>query len=85
MDWRAASNTTVHVGGAITTLLVNLWQDNSLTGSTPFVVYPRLTAAPGQPIRFGMTITPQQLPTVYTRRSAGVRFGQFEAGAPATP
>jgi hypothetical protein len=35
----------VHAGGAITTLLVNLWQDNSLTGSTPFVVYPRLTAA----------------------------------------
>ena len=66
VDWRVASNTTVHVGGAITTLLVNLWQDNSLTGSTPFVVYPRLTAAPGQSIRYGMTITPQQLPAVYT-------------------
>ncbi len=65
-DWRAASNTTVHVGGAITTLLINLWQDNALTGGTPFVVYPRLTAAPGQPIRYGMTITPQQLPSVYT-------------------
>jgi hypothetical protein len=66
VDWRVASNTTVHVGAAITTLLVNLWQDNSLTGSTPFVVYPRLTAAPGQSIRYGMTITPQQLPSVYT-------------------
>jgi hypothetical protein len=66
LDWRFASNTTVHIGGAITTLLVNLWQDNSLTGSTPFVVYPRLTAAPGQSIRYGMTITPQQLPPVYT-------------------
>ncbi len=66
VDWRVASNTTVHVGGAITTLLVNLWQDNSLTGSTPFVVYPRLTAAAGQSIRYGMTITPQQLPSVYT-------------------
>ena len=64
-DWRAASNTTVHVGGAITTLLVNLWQDNSLTGSTPFVVYPHLNAAPGQAINFGSLITPQQLPTVY--------------------
>ena len=66
LDWRAAANTTVHVGGAITTLLINLWQDNSLTGSTPFVVYPHLTAAPGEAIRFGMSITPQQLPTVYT-------------------
>jgi len=66
VEWRAASNTSAHVGGAITTLLINLWQDNALTGGTPFVVYPRLTAAPGQPIRYGMTITPQQLPSVFT-------------------
>jgi len=72
LDWRAATNTTVHVGGAITTLLINLWQDNSLTGSTPFVVYPHLTAAPGQPIRFGMAITPQELPTVYAIGGAPV-------------
>ena len=65
-DWHAAPNTTVHVGGAITTLLVNLWQDNALTGGTPFVVYPHLNAAPGQPIRFGTTITPEQLPTIYS-------------------
>jgi hypothetical protein len=70
VDWRAAANTTVHVGGAITTLLVNVWQDNALTGSTPFVFYPRLTAAPGQPIRYGTTITPQQLPPVYTPEGA---------------
>jgi len=76
LDWRAAANTTVHVGGAITTLLINLWQDNALTGSTPFVVYPHLTAAPGQPIRFGMSITPQQLPTVYTTSGSPV----FAAG-----
>ena len=71
-DWRAASNTTIHVGGAITTLLINLWQDNSLTGSTPFVVYPRVTAAPGEPIDFGVLITPQQLPTVYNMSGAPV-------------
>ncbi|MBZ5585635.1 MAG: TonB-dependent receptor [Acidobacteriia bacterium] len=65
MEWRAG-NTVLRAGGAVTTLLVNLWQDNSLTGSNPFVVYPRLTAAPGQPIRFGTTITPQQLPAIYT-------------------
>ena len=71
-DWRAASNTTVHVGGAITTLLINLYQDNSLTGSTPFVLYPHVTAAPGQPIDFGVLITPQQLPTVYNTSGAPV-------------
>jgi hypothetical protein len=66
LEWRAAKNTVLHVSGGITTLLTNLWQDNFLTGGAPFVVYPRLTAAPGQPIRFGMSITPEQLPTVYT-------------------
>jgi len=85
-DWRAAANTTVHVGGGITTLLVNLWQDNSLTGSTPFVVYPRLTAAPGQSIRYGMTITPQQLPPVYTPDGKLVfPTGDSKQVAPNTP
>jgi len=70
LDWSAGPNTTVHVGGAITTLLINLWQDNSLTGSTPFVVYPHMSAASGHPIGFGLTISPDQLPTVYS--TAGV-------------
>jgi hypothetical protein len=61
-----------HVGAAITTLLTNVWQDNSLTGSTPFVVYPRITAAPGQFISFGTTITPQQLPVIYNTAGAPI-------------
>ena len=65
-EWRATNSTLLRAGGAITTLLTNLYQDNVLTGGTPFVVYPRLTAAPGQFIRFGRTITPDQLPPVYT-------------------
>jgi hypothetical protein len=71
-DWRLASNTTLHAGGAITTLLVNLWQDNALTGSTPFVVYPHVTALPGQPVSFGALITPEELPTVYNMGGAAV-------------
>jgi hypothetical protein len=66
VEWRAASNTVVRAGGGITTLLINLWQDNALTGSNPFVVYPRLTAAAGQSIPFGMTVSPRQLPVAYT-------------------
>jgi hypothetical protein len=65
LDWHAASHTTIHVGGGISTLLINLWQDNLLTGSTPFVVYPHLNAAPGHPIPFGLAITPAELPTAY--------------------
>lgn len=72
VEWRAAGGTLLRAGGGITTLLINLWQDNALTGSNPFVVYPRLTAGVGQPIRFGMTILPQQLPTVYTTGGAPI-------------
>lgn len=66
LEWRAAHNLTVHAGGAINTLLTNLWQDNMLTGGAPYVVNPRLTAAPGQPVLFGTTIVPQELPVAYT-------------------
>ena len=40
LSYRLTSSTVLHAGAAITTLLPNLWQDNLLTGSTPFVVYP---------------------------------------------
>jgi len=66
VEWRATEKTLLRVGGGITTILTNLYQDNLLTGATPFVIYPRLTAAPGQFIAFGRTVTPQQLPPVYT-------------------
>ncbi|HLK17715.1 MAG TPA: TonB-dependent receptor [Bryobacteraceae bacterium] len=66
LEWRAAPNTLLRAGAGVTTLLVNLYQDNYLTGSTPYAFYPRLTASPGSPIPFGLTITPQELPPVYT-------------------
>jgi hypothetical protein len=65
LEWRIAGKTLLRAGGAITTLLTNLYQDNLLTGATPYVFYPRLTAAPGQPIPFGLKITSQELPPVY--------------------
>jgi hypothetical protein len=66
LEWRIAGNTLFRAGAGITTLLTNLFQDNVLTGSTPYVFYPRLTAAPGQLIPFGLKITSQELPPVYT-------------------
>ena len=66
LRWHAADKTQLLAAGGITTSIPNVWQDNSLTGATPFVLYPRATAAPGQPVRFGMSITPQQLPALYT-------------------
>lgn len=66
IDWRAANQLHIHAGGGITIIPPNIWQDNLLTGSTPFVIYPRLTAAPGAPIPYGFQITPGQLPQAYT-------------------
>lgn len=66
LDWRATNQIHLHAGGAITTIPPNIWQDNFLTGSTPFVVYPRLNAAPGASLRYGFQIKPSQLPRVYT-------------------
>ncbi len=59
-------NTTAHAGGAIMTIPPNIWQDNFLTGSTPFAVYPRVIATSKAPVAYGFQITSTQLPTVYT-------------------
>lgn len=66
VSWRATDHLTVRAGGGITTIPPNIWQDNFLTGGLPFVVYPRLTAAPGAPIPFGSPIAPGALPGIYT-------------------
>ena len=64
--WQATGKLQVHAGGAITVIPPNIWQDNSLTGSTPFVVYPRLLSASNAPVHYGSQISPSQLPEVYT-------------------
>ncbi|HUY94068.1 MAG TPA: carboxypeptidase regulatory-like domain-containing protein [Terracidiphilus sp.] len=64
--WQVTPNLKANVGGSIMAIPPNIWQDNFLTGSTPFVVYPRAVANVGVPISYGFTITPAQLPQVYT-------------------
>jgi len=65
-SWQVTRNFNAHAGAAITTIPPNIWQDNFLTGATPFVIYPRLVAAPVFPIQYGFQLTPSQLPTIYT-------------------
>lgn len=65
LSWLAPGNVQVRVGGGLTTIPPNIWQDNMLTGAAPYVDYPRLTAAPGAPLLYGTRITPEQLPRVY--------------------
>jgi hypothetical protein len=70
--WQISDKWQAHVGGAITVIPPNLWQDNFLTGSTPFAVLPRLLSAKNAPIHYGFKITPSQLPRAYTTGGADI-------------
>jgi len=72
VDWNAPHAVHVHMGGAITVIPPNIWQDNLLTGSTPYVVYPRVNAAQNGEISYGFQITPDQLPQVYNTAGENV-------------
>ena len=66
VDYGLGQHTVLHAGGAITTILPNLWQDNSVTGAFPFVFQPLITAETGVPVEFHNTVVPETLPTFYT-------------------
>jgi len=80
LSWQATAKLLVRAGGSVMTIQPNIWQDNYLTGATPFVIYPRLVAAPGAPVNYGFQITPAELPTVYTPAGANI----FPTGNPKT-
>ncbi|MGC1451076.1 MAG: TonB-dependent receptor [Candidatus Sulfotelmatobacter sp.] len=65
LDYAAGKHTVLHAGGAINTLLPNLWQDNFLTAGIPFVFSPYITALPGIAVPFQNTYVPENLPTAY--------------------
>ena len=65
-EWQAAGNTVLRAGGAITTMLPNLYWVNFLTGNFPFIVNPYLAALPGAPVPFEDDVTAFRLPTLYT-------------------
>ena len=65
IDYALAAQTVLHAGGAITTQLPNLWQDNFLTAGIPFVFTPFATAKQGVPIPFQSTVVPLTLPQPY--------------------
>lgn len=65
LDYSLSAHTVLHAGGAITTLLPNLWQDNFLTAGLPFVFTTFISAEPGVPIPFSNTFVPLALPTSY--------------------
>jgi hypothetical protein len=78
--WQVTSKLHAHAGGGVTVIPPNIWQDNFLTGSTPYTVYPRLQSSSGTPIPYGFQITPAQLPKVYTPSGQDI----FASGGPKT-
>ncbi len=78
--WQILDKLVAHAGGGITVIPPNSWQDNFLTGSTPFAVMPRLLSAANAPIRYGFQITPSQLPRTYTPAGTDI----FPLGRPNT-
>lgn len=77
--WRAAKQTLLSAGGAVTTILPNLWNDNFIGGSFPVSVSPVLTAAPGTPVPFINSALAIRLPPLYTPQGSLV----FASGNPA--
>jgi hypothetical protein len=76
--WQATKNFSAHAGGGVTLIQPNIWQDNFLTGSTPFAVYPRLLSSSANPIHYGFQLSPSQLPKTYTPQGTDV----FASGNP---
>ena len=66
LDWQVAQHTVLHAGGAITTILPNLWQDNFISGGLPFTASPYITALPGVPVPFQNSVLQQPYPVPYT-------------------
>jgi len=65
LDYGLTKKTVLHAGASITTLLPNLWQDNSLTAAIPYVFAPVIYAQPNEPINFQNQFVPLNLPTAY--------------------
>jgi hypothetical protein len=85
LAWQVTNKLSARAGGGITVIQPNLWQDNFLTGSTPFAVYPRLLSASAAPIHYGFQITPAELPNVYTPQGVNIfASGKTNTVAPNT-
>jgi hypothetical protein len=83
INWQPIHDLWLRVGGGLTTIPPNIWQDDLLTGAAPYVDYPRLTAAPGSPVLVGTRITPSELPPVYNLAGVNVLASGNSLAVPA--
>ena len=82
LDYAVNKHTTLHAGGAITTILPNLWLQNYVTGNFPLVFQPLVTASPDVPVPFQNAVVPEILPPVYTTAGQPL-FASGSANLPA--
>jgi Carboxypeptidase regulatory-like domain len=66
VDYAVTSHTVLHAGGAITSIVPNLWQDNFVTGALPLATSLYASALPNVPLPFQNTAVPVNLPPPYT-------------------
>ena len=66
VDHAIGDHTVLHLGGAITTIVPNLWQDNFLTGAIPLAFNIFESARPGTAIPFTDAVVPVNLPPAYS-------------------
>lgn len=66
LDWQVTDHTVWHAGGAISTVLTNVWQNDFLTGGLPYVVGPLVTAQPNVTVPFANSVTGIAFPPIYT-------------------
>ncbi|HZR58477.1 MAG TPA: TonB-dependent receptor [Terriglobales bacterium] len=65
IDYAVTPHTVFHAGAALTTRLMNLWQENSLTAAIPFVFNPFFTSQPNTAVPFTDAVVPLTLPPSY--------------------
>jgi hypothetical protein len=85
LAWAPKKNFSMHAGGAVTLIPPNIWQDNLLTGSTPFAEYPRRQSSSSAPLDYGFQITPSMLPTTYDLSGNNILANGTNKIAPNTP
>jgi hypothetical protein len=83
IDYALAKHTTLHAGGAITTLLPNLWLENFVTGGFPLIFQPIVTALPDVPVPFSNSVVQPVLPQPYTTQGRLLFANGNSSGVPA--
>ena len=79
LEYALTPKTMLHAGAGITTILINLFQDNGMTGSVPYVLDPYFTALPGAPVPFSNTVATFNPPAAYTPQGQLIFTGSSTA------